>query len=268
MTAQTLITGNKAIVHAYNRKYEITSNQFEFKRVIELIKTGKIRAAVTLINSSVKSSLTNATAGAVGSKTQIVGNSLEFRGKKMHQKFAEAYVLNRKHGLSVTALDLFFSNLDKNPSRISVDAFCNFLSACKMPITDRGTFLAYKRVNERFYDCHSNSFDNRPGRVNSMPRGDVDDNQSATCSTGFHVCNHSYLAYFSGANDMVVEINPKDVVAVPPDYELSKMRVCQYTVMCTLDKFKDIVKSNYQDVLGNLPCFNVSQLEGEDLSVD
>ena len=259
MTAKTLITSRKAIVHAYGKKYEINNNSPDFKHVVELLNQNKTRAAIGVINKQSKN--------IQQAEAKIVGNTVEFRGKKLHPVFAEAYVLNKKYGLSVEALDKFFANLNKNPNPISVDAFCNFLTACKMPITDRGTFLAYKKINEHYRDCHTNTFDNRPGCTNKMPREEVDSKQSNTCSTGFHVCNYNYLSEFTGRYNMVVEINPMDVVAVPPDYALSKMRVCEYTVLCTLDKFKDIVKSNYQDVLGNHPCFNTSQLEEHDLSV-
>jgi hypothetical protein len=192
-------------------------------------------------------------------KTRIVGNDIEFDGTKFHEAFAEAYALSRMNGASVAALDLFFSNLSKNPSPISLHAFTSFMAKTRMPITDRGTFLAYKRVNSQYLDHHTRRFDNRPGAVLKMDRGGVDSTQENTCSTGFHVCSHTYLSHFSDGPDLVVEINPRDVVAVPPDYSLSKMRLSQYRVLCTLPYFKEKIASHWQDALGELPFFHTGQ---------
>jgi hypothetical protein len=94
-----------------------------------------------------------------------------------------------------------------------------------------------------------------------MNRSDVDANQDNTCSTGFHVCSHTYLEHFSAGIDLVVEIDPRDVVAVPPDYDLSKMRLSSYRVLCTLPFFKERIASRWQDALGNIPFFHTGQIK-------
>jgi hypothetical protein len=203
-----------------------------------------------------------------GTAARVVGNDVVFEGHKFDPIFAEAYLISQELGMSVKSLDLFFKNLASNPNPISVMAFTKFIAKGKMPITDRGTFLAYKRINDNWKDCHTNKFDNKPGVTNKMDRKDVDAVQTNTCSTGFHVCSHEYLKNFGGMHDVVVEINPRDVVAVPPDYNLTKMRCCEYKVLCSLPYFKKQIASSYQDALGNIPHFLTGQMETWDVMFD
>ena len=202
------------------------------------------------------------------SKLVIKGNELHFDGKRFHEAFAEAYAVAKDHGAGYAAMELFFSNLAKTPNPISVHAFTSFMAACRMPMTDRGTFLAYRRTNSSWRDHHTNSFDNAPTAVCRMPREKCDAVQSNTCSTGFHICNHKYLGSFSAGPDTVVEINPRDVVAVPPDYNLSKMRVSNFRVLCSLPYFKKRIASHWQDALARIPFFTTEQTDSWDVFAD
>jgi hypothetical protein len=62
----------------------------------------------------------------------------------------------------------------------------------------------------------------------------VDEDPNNTCSYGLHVANWDY-AYnnYGGKSDIMleVEVDPADVVAIPVDYNQSKMRVCKYKVI-------------------------------------
>lgn len=137
----------------------------------------------------------------------------------------------KENGLPLTSINRFIKNLNENPSEDSKKDLYGFLEACDLPITEDGCFLAYKRVNEHFKDCHTGRMDNSVGQTVTMDRKDVDPSRYNTCSTGLHVCSKSYLASFHGENTVVVKVNPKDVVAVPVDYHNAKMRVCRYTVI-------------------------------------
>ena len=64
-----------------------------------------------------------------------------------------------------------------------------------------------------------------------MERGQVDADRERTCSFGLHVAAFSYASNFTGGILLEVEVNPRDVVAVPPDYNQQKMRVCRYRVL-------------------------------------
>ena len=68
-----------------------------------------------------------------------------------------------------------------------------------------------------------------------MPRPSVDDDPAKTCSAGLHVCSLSYLSTFGGDRTILVEVCPADVVAVPIDYQNSKVRVSRLRVVREVD---------------------------------
>lgn len=252
-----LITSSVAMFSTRRKVYTVRKSHDNFAKIVLALKDKDTGLAYRLYTQTKPQG-----------KTKIVGNDLFFDGKKFHEAFAGAYAVAKEHGLSTGALDLFFENLSQNPNPISVEAFTAFMAKTRMPITDRGTFLAYKRVDYNYMDHHTGTFDNRPGSVMTMRREDCDADQSATCSTGFHVCSHTYLSHFPSGQDLVVEINPKDVVAVPPDYSLSKMRLASYRVLCTLPYFKEQLLNHFQDALGMIPVFTTAQTKKWDVLSD
>ncbi len=136
-------------------------------------------------------------------------------------------------GLPFQPLVNFFRNLQKNPSMRAVTQLFSFLERNRHPITEDGMFIAYKKVRNDFLDIHSGKFDNSPGKVLSMPRNQVNEDPNQTCSFGLHVANWDYAAnkYGSPSDTMLeVEVNPADVVAIPIDYNESKMRCAGYKV--------------------------------------
>ena len=87
-------------------------------------------------------------------------------------------------------------------------------------------------MTEDFKDKHTKSFNNAPGQVCEIPRSAVDDNPDNTCSHGLHVGGYEYAKDFaSGGKLVLVKVNPRDVVAVPNDYNGQKMRVCRFEVL-------------------------------------
>jgi hypothetical protein len=128
-------------------------------------------------------------------------------------------------------LEKFWQNLRKNPSKESVKDLFAFLRANKIPITSSGCFIAYKKVRTDYKDCHSGKICNKPGRIVKMLREQVNADRNVTCSYGLHVAAYSYASNFSSGVLLEVEVNPRDVVAVPPDYKQQKMRVCRYRVI-------------------------------------
>lgn len=261
MSDKILITSSVAVFSTRRSSYTVMKTHDFFKEIVDALKVQDTKRAYELFVSKKQKS----------KRVEIRGNDFFFDGQKFDPAFTEAYQLAKIHGLSSEKLDNYFQNLMKNPSPISVHAFTGFTAKSRMPITDRGTFLAYKKIRRGTYrDIHSGRFDNRPGAVCTMDRKSVDINQENTCSTGFHVCSHTYLSQFGAANDIeiVVEIHPKDVVAVPPDYEMTKMRVASYRVLCTLPYFKNQLQKYEADALGNIPIFNTDFTKSWDVLSD
>jgi len=144
-----------------------------------------------------------------------------------------------REGLPYEPLVKFAKNLQCNPSARALGELYQFLEKNNHPITENGHFIAYKKVRPNFMDIHSGTFDNSVGTLVSMSRSSVDDNPHQTCSHGLHVANWDYAAnHFGSSSDIMleVEVDPADVVAIPVDYNQSKMRVCQYRVLGVVDK--------------------------------
>lgn len=145
-------------------------------------------------------------------------------------------------GLPYEPLVKFAENLQRNPSYRAVQELYGFLEKNDHPITENGNFIAYKRVRGTFKDIHSNTMDNSPGQVVSMPRNQVNEDSSVTCSHGLHVANwdyaHNHFASSDSLSDVMleVEVNPADVVAIPADYNNAKIRVCSYKVLRVVDE--------------------------------
>jgi len=147
------------------------------------------------------------------------------------------------------------NKLMSNPSRNSVNELYQFLERGKLPICPDGDFLAYKYVNEDYTDCYTGKIDNSIGATPSMPRNEVDDNRNNQCSQGLHFCSKDYLPsttpsipYDKYKRVVIVKVNPKDVVSIPPDHNCEKARCCDYEVVGELNidyTFDSMEKSVY-----------------------
>ena len=160
-----------------------------------------------------------------------------------------------EEGLPFEPLVKFAESLQKNPSFRAVNELFQFLEKNDHPITENGSFIAYKKVRENFMDVHSGTFDNSVGNVVEMPRNQVNEDATQTCSNGLHVANYNYASNFYGGGVMLeVEVNPADVVSVPVDYNNAKMRVCKYKVLGVVTQehdsnlqYKNVSNPNWDD---------------------
>jgi len=144
----------------------------------------------------------------------------------------------------------FMTRLQLNPSKRAVDELYTFLEHKNLPITDSGTFLAYKAVRSDYSDKHTGKFFNTVGSVLTMPRNKVDDDKNAPCSYGFHAGTLEYASDFANHYDkmVVVEIDPADVVSIPTDCNFQKLRTCRYKVVAEYEKplVEDKYTSNFE----------------------
>lgn len=151
----------------------------------------------------------------------------------------------------VDGADTLINFLDKlmlNPSNRSVNELYGFVQHNDIVITPSGTFYAWKVVRDTYMDKHSNTMDNSVGKEVRVARNQVNEDSAVTCSYGLHVCAKSYIRSFGGGTDRVVrvEVDPADVVAVPKDYNDSKMRCAGYKVIADVtDKFATDLSNGY-----------------------
>ena len=204
-----------------------------------------------------------------GGRIVIDNDTFKYDGFEMHNSLTIRIIEMLKRKLPVDGLVRFMENLMLNPSFRAVNELYGFLEACTLPITPDGCFLAYKRVDQNYMSIHANPdgshIDNFIGQTCRMPRNLVDEDPNQTCSNGLHVCSFGYLASFSGARTVVVKVNPKDVVAVPVDYNNQKMRVCEYVVVSEIPNETEI-KDQYTTDQTYLDEFDDEDEDDEDES--
>lgn len=183
---------------------------------------------------------------------------LQLDGEEMSTELSDRIMSYKENNLPIDSLLAFWNNLKLNPSFNSRKQLFRFLENKGHSLTPDGNFIGYRGVTEDFKDIHSKTFDNRPGSICQVPREMVDDNPDNTCSRGLHVGGYEYAKDFGrGGKLVLVKVNPKDVVAVPNDYNGQKMRVCRFEVIQEADAMIESV------VFGDVKPLPPYQTDGE-----
>lgn len=160
-----------------------------------------------------------------------------YKGEPVNGVLADRMLQMLADGMDIRPWALFLENLKANPAKHAVDELYGWLEKANMPITERGNFLAYKKVADDFTSYHTNpdgsKFRNDIGTFVSMDRNKVCDDRTRTCSAGLHFCSWSYLSSYMGHQGKVVvlEINPAHVVSIPTDYNDAKGRAEGYLII-------------------------------------
>jgi hypothetical protein len=164
---------------------------------------------------------------------QVKDGVVYYGDEALHNSVTRRILWGLSEGYDMDSYINFLGKLMENPSKRAVDELFDFLEACNMGITEDGDFLAYKNVRANYFDIHSGKFDNSVGQILEMARNKVDEDKNRTCSTGFHFASQAYLPHFysAGGHTMIVKINPRDVVAIPSDYQNAKGRACRYEIV-------------------------------------
>jgi hypothetical protein len=145
-----------------------------------------------------------------------------------------------EQGLPFQPLIAFWNNCVANPDpRARTDLFA-FLQHNGHPITEDGCFIAYRKVTPDFKDHRTKSMDNSIGQTVRMERSQCNSNPNETCSAGLHVAAIGYAWGFASGPTVCVKVNPKDVVAIPVDYNQQKMRCCEFTVLAIHESEKPV----------------------------
>jgi len=234
----------------------VSKSDKHFDEVVDALKKGADETEVTAILEAELVRLTAAT--RLTDDIEIKGGELLFQGEVINNTLSNRILAMVEEGFNLTPMVAFMTNLMTNPSSRVVNQLYAFLEKGKNAITEDGHFLAYKAVRKDFKDIHSGTFDNSIGQVVSIPRRKVDEDPNRTCSYGLHVCSFDYLPHFAHADGhiMICKVNPADVVAIPADYNDTKMRVCSYAVIGEYEDYYD--RSTKSDVLAGTSVLNGS----------
>lgn len=247
------IATDRSITLFTEEKSHIVSNDFfNYNNLIDYLKQngGNIDEKVVFSMINEKEKIKEK---VICDNIKLIGNSLFYTyedGTRIEVTNALAkriiYMINFE--IDTTAILSFFKNLMNNPSKTSIEELFTFLEKNKLPITEDGHFLAYKKIRSDWKDIHSGTIDNSIGEVIEMHRNMVNDNRSEVCSSGLHFASYDYLSHFGRDLDdriVVLKINPADVVSIPIDYNNSKGRCCRYEVLAEMPNDEFIKLKDY-----------------------
>lgn len=175
----------------------------------------------------------------LGENIVLNNGCLFYKGRQIHNKVCDLILEYIKEKYEFSHLVKFLSKLMENPSKRSTDLAWEYLSRYNMPITPEGNFLAMKVVHNNFTDKHSGKIDNSVGKTVSMPRNEISDDPDHACGVGLHCAYIDFVKSFGRGDDQVIllEVNPRDIVSVPKDHHMQKMRVCEYKVIKSLGEY-------------------------------
>lgn len=224
-----ILGGDSITVFLDGNSYTINKQAHTYELVLKAVREGNIDALRDAVN--IRQGIVKSLVETGGSKVRIEEDAIYYGDREVTGLISSRIFEMLRLGLSVKPMVRFLENMMENPSKRAVDELFGFIDACRLPITEDGHFLAYKRVRDNYFDVHSGTMDNSVGKILEMPRNMVDEDKNRTCSTGLHFCSYDYLAHFGGERIVVLKINPRDVVAIPADYNNSKGRACRYEVV-------------------------------------
>ena len=213
-----------------SKPYNIASTDKVYAEVIELVKANATEAEVLAVINRAQAAVQ--AAAQITPNIAIQNGVVTFKGQSIDNSLTARMLGMLDEGFDLVPMAKFLENLMGNPSYRAVTELYSFLEKGNMPITPDGHFMAYKAVRADFKDIHSGTMDNSIGQVVEMSRNGVDEDKNRTCSAGLHFCSFEYLPHFACAQGhvMLVKINPRDVVAIPADYNDTKGRACRYEV--------------------------------------
>jgi hypothetical protein len=234
-----VILSGSIIVNFEGATHNVASSDGRYAKILSAIKAGKLSEIPNLVDTTL----------ALRQGGVDVRNGVVFIDNKALPDSLSDRILQFFHeSLPYEPLIKFWRKLNKNPSFNSREQLFKFLEHNGHPITTEGNFIAYRSVRRNFTDHHTGKMDNSIGRVVEVDRSDVDDNPNNTCSHGLHVACLSYAASFGGDRILIdVEVDPADVVAVPTDYNGTKMRVSRFKVVAESKglRTETLAKSSY-----------------------
>lgn len=192
-----------------------------------------------------------------------------FKNRPVPEYLASRILEHLANSIPIDPICAFAEKLMENPNASVREDLYKWLERGNMPIFSDGDFMAYKLVREDFTPIHNGPYgqDQSVGKIVEQPRETCNENRDQTCASGLHFCSYEYLPHFQSWNSnkgnvvIVLKINPRDVVAIPTDYNLSKGRTCRFEVIDTIDP--NTIEESFG---GKLVLNNLGTYKGDDLS--
>jgi hypothetical protein len=242
-----IMTENALTVYVNGKVHTIGTTDPRHGQAVELLRAEAWADIEDLLKPAIKIAKVFATAG--NGAVELRDDTVYYLGRPLHNYVTERAVAFVSQGLNVQPLLNFIERVMQNPSSRAVNETFGFMEVGELPLTSDGCFLAYKKVRSDFMDTFSGTIRNEIGDVVTMPRNQVDDDPTRTCSHGLHFASRDYIKGYGGSHLMVLKIDPADVVAIPIDYENTKGRCCRYEVVGELEMTPEEKNAWGQDVV-------------------
>ena len=219
---------NDTLTVVYNgRTYSVRRGSEKFDAAISAVAEGRWDDVLPLLSPGL------AIERWLSNGFTVNDGFLAYNGDRIDQSLNTRLMKMADAGSDPSCWLKFWARLQANPSYRSVNQLYGFLTHDNIPIDEEdGFILAYKSVRRDYKDHHSGTFDNSPGKTCEMPRNKISDDPRVACHEGLHLGAIGYAGDFGGDRRIVIcKVDPADVVCVPYDATMQKMRVCKYTVI-------------------------------------
>lgn len=238
-----LILNESIIISRAGRLDNISNTDSRYEKILTAIRENRLDDIGAIVDE-----LT--TVFGDNKRLSLIDGLVHIDDKALPEELSKRVLDFKEKKLPFDFLLKFWDNLKLNPSFNSRKMLYKFLEHNGHPITQDGCFIAYRGVTNDFKDPHTKTFDNSVGAICEVDRSEVDDNPDNTCSYGLHVASYKYAHDFSQVT-VEVKVNPKDVVAVPNDYNGTKMRVCKFEVLAIAKDERNETVYNEEEILRN-----------------
>lgn len=224
-----IITPNTINLSINGRMRSVNSEQPNFDAVKEALKEDPVNIERVKELLDISTFVAEVSLGRV----ELNKNEVRLDGEPVHSVLADRLSQQFRAGFSVKPLANFLERMTNNPSQTARDELYIWLEHSNMPITEDGCFLAFKKVRDDYTSFFDHKTDNSIGAKPEIPREQVTNDRSVTCSRGLHFCSYAYLPFYYGdaGRVVVLKIDPADVVSIPEDYNNAKGRAWTYEIV-------------------------------------
>jgi hypothetical protein len=239
ITAMSLTNGTLTVIFDNGSEILTARNDHpQWEQLVDAYKDGNETYLKKLL--SMKSVVEDYSVGALS----INSTGVTYHGKPLNTVDADRVLAFLREGLPYKPIANYINRKMANPSARAIQEMYSFLEHKGMPLTNDGTFIAYKGVENDFWSVTGNTITvvkqgtvdsggrilNTIGSIIEVERSSVNDDFRQGCSFGLHAGSLNYARGW-GKRVVLVEIDPADVVSVPEDCNCQKLRCCKYKVI-------------------------------------
>lgn len=218
--------------------YSTTRTNPRWDGILTALRSGDAATIVNLI------SIKNMVESFTDANVTIKDGNVFFKNRPLHGLDVDRLLEYVRDNIPYLRLLRFLERKQANPSYRSINELYKFLEYREMTLTENGTVIGYKGVQDSYYSVMGNTDTimisgqtdsgghilNKVGENIRCDRSCVCDDYRQGCSPGLHIGSLEYAKSW-GQRVMVVEFDPADVVSVPDDCACQKLRACAYKVI-------------------------------------